>query len=197
MHIPFAKKAFDFKEITQESAITSICKLTYILLSKIVEDYSLNQIYAAQWINLYLRNVLDTGENNQIGADTFLTLLSDQNKSILENKFTTEIIEQFIISCQRCNETPRLLKLLTALCSCQNTPIESNQSDIVRILIETSQSIRNKFLMLLRRQRRGEIEICMDLEKGRYTNFLTLVTQITKLREDPSKMEQGVNKRLV
>ena len=45
-------------------AITSICKLAYQLLSKIVENYSLNQIYASQWINLYLRNVLGTNSEN-------------------------------------------------------------------------------------------------------------------------------------
>ena len=42
LHVPFAKGAFIFSKITQNDAITSICKLTYQLLSKIVENYSLN-----------------------------------------------------------------------------------------------------------------------------------------------------------
>ena len=118
LHVPFAKKAFIFREITQDAAITSICKLTYELLSRIVANYNLNQLYASQWINLYLRNVLDTNSKNQIGADSFLTLLSDQNKQILEEKFNREIIQNFITRSERSQETPRLLKLLTALCSC-------------------------------------------------------------------------------
>ena len=64
IHLPFARGSFNFREITQDSAITGICKLVYQLLSKIVENYALNQIYAAQWINLYLRNVLNTNSKN-------------------------------------------------------------------------------------------------------------------------------------
>ena len=117
---------FNFREITQDMAITSICKLTYQLMSKIVENYNLNQVYASQWINLYLHNILHTTEANQIGADTFLTMLSNQNKDILEQKFDREIIHSFISSCERSQETKRLITLLTALCSCQGQPISSN-----------------------------------------------------------------------
>ena len=42
LHVPFAKGAFVFRNITQDSAITSICRLTYQLLERIVENYSLN-----------------------------------------------------------------------------------------------------------------------------------------------------------
>ena len=33
LHVPFAKLVFDFRKLTQDMAITSICKLTYKLLS--------------------------------------------------------------------------------------------------------------------------------------------------------------------
>ena len=33
LHVPFATEQFDFKKITQDAAITSICKLTYDLMS--------------------------------------------------------------------------------------------------------------------------------------------------------------------
>jgi hypothetical protein len=42
LHIPFATKIFDFSQITQDSAITSICKLSYNLMSAIVQEYDLN-----------------------------------------------------------------------------------------------------------------------------------------------------------
>lgn len=35
-------------------AITQICRLVYILLSQIVKDYRLNELYASQWIGLFL-----------------------------------------------------------------------------------------------------------------------------------------------
>ena len=73
LHVPFAKGIFCFSDITQDKAITRICKLTYILLGKIVAHYSLNELYAAQWIGLYLKHVLMTTTQNQIGADLFCT----------------------------------------------------------------------------------------------------------------------------
>ena len=183
LHVPFAKGTHNFEDITQDMAITSICKLTYQLLAKIVENYQLNQIYAAQWINLYLSNVLKTTSQNQIGADSFLTLLSDQNKSILEQKFTREIIQNFITSCERSLETPRLLRLLTALCSCQGQPISSNQTDIIQILIGTESS-RKKFLMLVQRKRPDGVEVCLDLTANKYVDLLVVIQQVAKIREE-------------
>jgi len=34
-------------------------------------------MYASQWIGLYLRHILETTEENQIGADVFTTTLVD------------------------------------------------------------------------------------------------------------------------
>ena len=132
--------------------------------------------------------MLNTTPKNQIGADSFLTLLSDQNKSILENKFTTQTIHNFITSCERSLETPRLLRLLTALCSCQGQPIQSNQQDIIKILMESSVQNREKFLMLLGRKKGSQaIEICLDLSKGKYVSLLVLIKQIEKIREELKK----------
>jgi len=58
LHIPFANGVFSFQEIKQDESITSICKLTYLLLGKIVSGYPLNELYAAQWIRMYLKHVL-------------------------------------------------------------------------------------------------------------------------------------------
>ena len=79
LHLPFASGEFDFDKITQDDPITSICKLTYELLGKIILHYSLNELYAAQWIGLYMSHILKTCTNNQIGADLFVTTLSDEN----------------------------------------------------------------------------------------------------------------------
>lgn len=152
-----------------------------------MENYELNQVYASQWINLYLNHVLHTTEENQIGADTFLTLLSNQNKSILEHKFDREIISNFISKSERSHETKRLILLLTALCSCQGQPIPSNQTDIVQILFESNQENRDKFLMPIRKQKRGEIEVCLNLAKGKYVNLLTVIKQVNKIRDEIAK----------
>ena len=77
LHLPFATGIFDFKTMKHDDPIASICKLTYTLLGKIIEHNNINEMYASQWIGLYLKHILDTTNANQIGADSFLTLLAD------------------------------------------------------------------------------------------------------------------------
>lgn len=131
LHIPFAKGVFSFSEIKQDESITSICKLTYLLLGKIVSGYPLNELYAAQWIRMYLKHVLLTTSANQIGADLFCTRLSDENQQILRTQFKPDTIRNFIRNSKRNLETPRLLDLLTALCSCQGVAIIENQNELL------------------------------------------------------------------
>ena len=60
LFLPFATKSFDFEKITMDDSITSVCILTYKLLSCIVSDFRLNERYASQWIGLFLEQVLMT-----------------------------------------------------------------------------------------------------------------------------------------
>jgi hypothetical protein len=46
LYMPFAS-AFEFEKITQDMAITSLTKLCYKLLSHIVMDYRLNEMYTS------------------------------------------------------------------------------------------------------------------------------------------------------
>lgn len=87
----------------------------------------------------------------------------DHNEKILQNAFTTEIIRDFMMKLDRGMQTPRLLRLLTALCSCQITPIPENQWDIMQVMLKEN-NIRDKFLMPLRQlNKRSEIEVCRSL----------------------------------
>ena len=47
LHIPFACGAFNFTKMTQDMAILETCKLSYQLLSLIVKNYRLNELYAS------------------------------------------------------------------------------------------------------------------------------------------------------
>ena len=75
LYVPFGSGNFVFspKELNQDSAIISLMKLCYKLLSEIVKDYRPNEIYAAQWIGLFLKHVLDAEDDNAVGADLFFT----------------------------------------------------------------------------------------------------------------------------
>ena len=47
LHVPFAANVFSFKDMQQDWPITSICKLTYTLLCRIIENNGVNEIYAS------------------------------------------------------------------------------------------------------------------------------------------------------
>ncbi len=73
LYMPFTCGAFNFEEIKQDMAITNLCKLCYELLSNIVVGYRLNEMYASQWMGLYLYHVLRANDDNALGADDFVT----------------------------------------------------------------------------------------------------------------------------
>ena len=64
LHAPFACGAFDYKTLNLEYAILNLCKLSYTLLSQICEGYYLNELFASQWMSLYLQHVLSTNTDN-------------------------------------------------------------------------------------------------------------------------------------
>ena len=72
LYMPFACGAFNFEQIKQDMAITDLCKLCYKLLSEIVIDYRLNEMYTSQWIGLFLFHVLRANDDNAVGADDFI-----------------------------------------------------------------------------------------------------------------------------
>lgn len=117
LHMPFASGAFNFMEIKQDMAITSLIKLCYQLLSNIVRDYRLNEMYTSQWIQLFLYHILRANDDNAVGADDFVSQLCDENDVILEQQITTKVIKEFIQECDKGKEAPRLLSLLCALCA--------------------------------------------------------------------------------
>ena len=135
LHMPFASGAFVFTELKQEDAITSLLKLCYSLLSLIVKDYRLNEMYASQWIGLFLHHVLRANDDSAVGADDFITQLCDENDTILEKMITTALIEEFVKETDKGKEAPRLMSLLNAICASQNGPIIQNQLDVVSILV--------------------------------------------------------------
>ena len=129
-------------------AITNLTKLCYKLLSVIVAEYRLNEMYTSQWMGLFLHHVLRANDDNAVGADDFVAQLCDENDIILDQMITTPVIEGFIEECDKGKEEPRLLSLLTALCASQTGPIIRSQLDVVRILT-TNQDAMNKLLMPL------------------------------------------------
>jgi hypothetical protein len=92
LHAPFACGSFSYKDLNPEFAILNLCKLSYTLLSHIVDGYHLNELFGSQWMSLYLSHILQTSTDNQIGADSFVTQLVNSNKTILKEQISPELI---------------------------------------------------------------------------------------------------------
>lgn len=178
-------------------AITNLLKLCYRLLSKIVIDYRLNEMYTSQWIGLFLQHVLRANDENAVGADDFITQLCDENDIILEKMINTQIIEEFVEECDKGKEAPRLLRLLTAICASRNGPILRNQHDIVIILTEHEEA-KKKLLMPLRRlKKRFEIEVCLDLATERWVPLIKVCQQFQQVMKRRSKaLEQNQDAKM-
>jgi len=75
---------------------THICQLCYTLLKLIVRDYRTNELYTAQWINLFFHHATQTPEDNVLGVEETLMAMVTENKKLLEIQITPEIIQVFI-----------------------------------------------------------------------------------------------------
>lgn len=143
-------------------AITNLTKMCYTLLNNIICEYRLNEMYTSQWMGLFLHHVLRANDDNAVGADNFVSALCDENKIILTEMITEEVIQNFIDECDKGKEEPRLLQLLTALCGTADMQVERTQNAIVSILTQQEEA-KNKLIMPIRRvKKRHEIEVCLD-----------------------------------
>lgn len=88
--------------------------------------YEINEMYASQWINLFFMQAMRTQTYNDIHAQTTVNELVSDNRKLLENMINSSIINQFIELCKSQERNKRLIKLLTALCTCNGEPIVHN-----------------------------------------------------------------------
>eukprot|EP00347_Sterkiella_histriomuscorum_P021853 403332539 len=135
LYYPFATGAHNLDDITVNDQITKICTLAYVLLKNAVGGYEINEMYASQWINLFFMQAMKTKNTNDIHAQTTVNELVSDNRKLLEVQINPKIIQQFISLCKSQEKHKRLIKLLTALCSCNGDPIVHNQNDVVKYLL--------------------------------------------------------------
>ena len=73
-----------------------IFKLSNRLVKLIMKNYQPNEIYASQWINLFMvHSMLCTNKSNILSEAT-LTELIDNNKRVLESKISFTTIANFL-----------------------------------------------------------------------------------------------------
>ena len=70
---------------------------------------------------------MKTNKENDIFAQSTVEELLSDNKKLLEEQITPSIIKQFINLCKIQGKDKKLIKLLTALCTCYGEAVEHNQ----------------------------------------------------------------------
>lgn len=119
------------------------------MLKSAVGGYEINEMYASQWINFFFQQAMVTNKENDIFAQSTVEELLSDNQKLLETQITPGIIKQFINLCKQQGKDKRLIKLLTALCTCYGGAVEHNQMFIVKFLLE-DRDTREKLMMPVR-----------------------------------------------
>jgi hypothetical protein len=83
---------------------------------------------------------------------------------LLEKQITRGTIEKFIELCKDQDKDERFILLLTALCSCMEEAIVSNQNDIIEILLENE--VNRQSLVLPIRMKKKRIQVGIEVDEG-------------------------------
>jgi hypothetical protein len=161
LYFPFATRSFRLERLRQEDLITRLCQNAYILLKSAVGGYEINEMYASQWINFFFSQAMKTNKENDIFAQSTVEELLSDNQKLLETQITPGIIKQFINLCKIQEKDKKLVKLLTALCTCYGKAVEHNQLNIVKYLLEDKET-RDKLMMPIRMREQGVVEVRID-----------------------------------
>ena len=118
-----------------------------------------------------------TTSDFDILVEPTLTELIDNNKKVLANKIKPESISRFISVLMK-NKHERYVKLLNALCVCNNEAILENQNKIIEIILKNKQN-KKHLIHLLRKNKFDEFEIYAFDE---WINLIKLERENDKVR---------------
>lgn len=120
-----------------------VFQLCYRLIKFSIKEYRPNEIYTSQWIELFMTQTLEFGENMDVLSEPTLTELVDNNKTVLENKINSAIIVK-IANQWKAVQNIKYLKLMRALINCDGTAVVKNQNEITKLLLADKAEFRSK-----------------------------------------------------
>ncbi len=85
-----------------------------------------NEIFASQWLDLFMRQSMESTEDNNLCAEPTLTELVDNNTDILKNRITEDTINRFIEVIVKAEKHAKYVNLLIALVNCEGEAIVDN-----------------------------------------------------------------------
>ena len=146
LYYPVTNRVYDQQTISVNDPYHRICVLCYRLIKHAAKDYRINELYAAQWIDLYFMQAMRSKNENNLKAAPTIADLVKGNKRLLEEEITSDTIAQFIELLTVHKKHERYVILLTALCSCGDEAIMNKQNDIIQYLLENE---KNRSILIL------------------------------------------------
>ena len=127
IYYPFKNKFYNLQSLNSSLLITRILGYTYTTIRHGIAEYRSNELYASQWLSLILDHAMKTRGYNDIKAGATLTELIDNNKKILENRISCDIIERFIEFLRVWDKDSKYITILRAITICDGHPMTHNQ----------------------------------------------------------------------
>ena len=163
LYFPFKSKIYDLNDLSEiPSDVIKIFILSYRLIKFSIKEYRPNELYASQWLGLLMNQTLNADPRVDIMAEPTLTELIDNNKIVLETKITPDTIKNFVNLIVK-NPLKKFIKLLRAVCVCDNEPMINNQREI-SILAVQDKDARERIVFKLRETKDHLVEVCVKGE---------------------------------
>ena len=141
---PFALGIYRMDTITNPLMI-QVFQLSNKLIKHTIREYRPNELYASQWLDLFIYQSMFSDSKYDLLAELTLTELIDNNKRILESKINPETISKFIGMLTSRHPHPKYVNLLRALTVCDREPMMKNQ-DAISTLIFEDEHIRDQIV---------------------------------------------------
>jgi len=106
------------------------------LIKHTIREYRPNELYASQWLDIFINQAMFTDNQNSFKAEPTLTELIDNNERILKSRIKKVTINRFVDMILIQDKHKKYVNILRALVNCDGEAIVSNQGEISKLLLE-------------------------------------------------------------
>lgn len=158
LYHPFKSGLFKLSSMTALDPMTNMLANVYTTIRFTIQEYRPNEMYASQWLELFMDQAIRTNKDNDIQASRTLTELIDNNKRILESRIEKSVIKQFIDYLATHDRDTKTANILRAICVCDGKPMIKNQKDVSMQILSNSKIYRELVFPIRRMGNRIEVQ---------------------------------------
>lgn len=149
IHYPFMNEFYRIDKIHKDELYApQMISLCYSCLRYAIMEYRPSELYASQWLNLFIDYSL--GElDDSLKANETLTELIDNNQVILETRIKKSTINKFVTNLVESGGEKKFVDILRAICICNETPMKANQNIISLLILGVANSRERLILPLM------------------------------------------------